>query len=215
LDLSAMNVGDKVRVRGLVTPFGSAPADFTASSLFSPPVEVDTRGMVQVGWMPPSDHPFNAVDATGLTLDLSSLDLKRHHLMMRGEVVDLTTLTGPVLLAPSASGQGRYAIHGRGNHLFRDYSRFSETLNWLLSDAKTVQHVTAHGVWDPTSNTLSVDTLSVIMGREAGGPITIQPVPFNPATGTPPNGSNAGTPPSGPNTGTPQGGIPQSGMPPM
>ena len=188
LDLSTLNVGDKLRVRGLVTPFGTAPADFTASSLFLPPIEVDTKGMLQVGWMPPTGHPFDAVDATGLTLDLSSPDLGRHHLIQRGGVTDLTTLTGPVLMAPEASGLGRYAIHGRDNHLFRDYTGFSEALTRLLADAKTVHHVTAHGIWDPATDTLTIGTLVVLMGRDMNGPIDILPMPGAPETAAPETG---------------------------
>ena len=70
LSLAGIADGDLVRVRGLVSPFGTAPADYVGRTVID--VQTDFRAaLLRLGWHEGASQPFSVVDPEGLEIDLA------------------------------------------------------------------------------------------------------------------------------------------------
>ncbi|MCF6211445.1 MAG: metallophosphoesterase [Gammaproteobacteria bacterium] len=148
LDVSGFSDGAPVKVRGFVTPFGSAPADFTAHSVFDVAL---MKGVMAISWEPASGTAIPSLAADGMRLNLEGVG--RFHHVSRGRVaIDLTTLTVPPSIVPRADGKGLYLINQAGRHqLHTTFARFADDLNTRLSDGARVRHLAASGPFDNTT----------------------------------------------------------------
>jgi len=160
LDLSGFAAGDPVRVRGFVTPFGSAPYDFTALS------SADATGVnaaLCIRWQPPS--------ATGLSVaeDFASLtvapaDTERAQVVIAGIPLDLDPGV-PVTIQP-ASDNGIFALVAGGPcRVFSDFGAFTAALAAELDQGAAVAAVSAGGDYNMDSTTFTARRLAVALGR--------------------------------------------------
>lgn len=156
LTLNGIGISDPVRVRGFVTPFGTAPADFTASTIVG---LADVASTLVVQWTAAEATPFVSSSATGLVVDLGNSHL--HHVQRYGVRTNLTT--SPTL-QPAASGTGVFAIQGGGAiQLYRSFSAFESALSARLATGAKVKRLTASGHFDDVAMTVTARTINVVM----------------------------------------------------
>lgn len=150
---------EPVRVRGFVSPWGSAPADFqawTISDFGSLPA-----GMA-ITWPEGTAAPFSSLSSEQLVVDLS--DSRRHHLRRRHIITDLTDFDSAPTLVASEQGRHLFAIRQRDSvQVYGHFDDFSAALNEALDGATGVAKIYAQGHFDNASVTLSADLIGVIL----------------------------------------------------
>ncbi len=160
LSLAGLDINDPVRVRGFVTPFGSAPADFDASSVTN--VEA-VRSALAITWGSPETAPFVSSSTRGLMVDLT--DSARHHVRRHWILTDLTALsvTTPSLV-PADSGRGIFAIHQNGAvRVYHRFDDFEEALSGRLDGNVGVTRIMAGGFFDNSTATLTTSRIRVML----------------------------------------------------
>ncbi len=160
LSLAGLDINDPVRVRGFVTPFGSAPADFDASSVTD--VEA-VRSVLAITWGSPETAPFVSSSTRGLMVDLT--DSARHHVRRHWILTDLTALsvTTPSLV-PADSGRGIFAIHQNGAvRVYHRFDDFEEALSGRLDGNVGVTRIMAGGFFDNSTATLTTSRIRVML----------------------------------------------------
>jgi hypothetical protein len=150
LDLNLLMPGTPTRVFGFVTPFGSAPPDFTGRTVVD---FANVPALLGVGWRPGGTAtPFSSMNASGLVIDAQNPDLGlRHHIVLGFQVIDITTLATPVRLVPAPSTAAKRATYAIGKpsqvEIFSDFADFVSALVNELASAKAVG-LTASGRFD-------------------------------------------------------------------
>ena len=150
--LNDVELGDLIRVRGLVTPFGSAPEDFTARTVID--IETSRRaGELKVVWPgdAPSTTPFIATSPTTIDVDISESE---EWLRVRGIPRFITNPLEMLTIAATESGEGVYAVHVRGSGVVTAYRNFADlvdALNAELEAGNALQRITARVDLLPTS----------------------------------------------------------------
>lgn len=168
LDLSAVQTGSPVKVRGFVNPFGAPSPDFTAQTIIS--VE-DLQALLKVHWHPPTNVAFESVSADGLTLNLENAG--RFHHVFRGWVgTDLTQLGLPVSVIPQADGRGCFALHYADGSIqvYLEFENFAEALTADLADNLLVRKLHATGEFDDAGAILTADVVEVKYAAEGQNP---------------------------------------------
>ncbi|MEO0575922.1 MAG: DUF4382 domain-containing protein [Pseudomonadota bacterium] len=144
LALTDIANGDLVRVRGLVAPFATAPADFVARTVID--VEFSDRaGELTVMWPTdaPSSAPFISTSDSALNVDISE---SRELLRVRGVPRTLTNPLDMLTIIASDSGTGAYAVQMRGSGevtLYREFADTVRALNDALQDGAALQRIHA------------------------------------------------------------------------
>ncbi len=157
LSLSGMNVGNPLRVRGFVAPFGSAPADFDATKVIDLS-QVDAQLVLK--WRPAESGVITQIETSQLVFDLSGVD--RAQVRRHDYVVKLTTAQTPTIAAPS-NGSGLYALQkrGQGTRVYRSFDAFVAALTRELTAANKVSKVMAKGRYNDATNTLVAEQLHI------------------------------------------------------
>ncbi len=162
LTLANLQIGDPIKLRGFVTPFGTAPEDFTARTI------ADVKNMkanLIVGYGDGSTSAISSIDENGLQLDLSDAG-KLHHLSQAGVVTDLTTLDTMPLITPEESGKGLFMIsRAFATRLYVNYSNFQQALADDLANGRSVISVHAKGYYDGDQATLTARQINVRLSR--------------------------------------------------
>jgi hypothetical protein len=169
LDQTALAMSAPARVIGFATPFGKAPADFTAQTLVNF-AAVSEELVVDFG------HPGSATAFTGLTAASTSLLLDltnvgdRHFVEIGPEQLDLTTLaTAPAIVADPTATTDVFTIGHEGklkNENFNSFAAFIAALAQELGGASatgSVITVTAAGSYDSASNTYTATRVAVLI----------------------------------------------------
>ncbi len=161
LDIAGLSGGMPVKVRGFVTPFGSAPADFSAHSVFDVAL---MKGVMAISWEPASSTAIPSLAADGMRLNLEGVG--RFHHVSRGRVaIDLTTLAVPPSIVPRADGKGLYLINQAGRHqLHTTFARFADDLNTRLNDGARVRHLAASGPFDDATAQMTSGFVNISVG---------------------------------------------------
>lgn len=160
LDLSAIQINEPVRVRGFVTPFGSAAPDFTADTIVG---LKDAPARLMAQWRPlQQGNPFTSSSDAGMVVDLSGSLL--HHVQRHGVRTDLSGETPT--LQPANDGKGLFAIQGGGAiQLYSSFSAFETALNERLAGGAKVKRLTASGKFDAAAVTLTAYTINVVITK--------------------------------------------------
>ena len=161
LSLDALELGDLVRIRGLVNDFGQAPPDFNARTVID--VDTDAVGAVlAVSWvhLGGTEMPFNQVSADRLDVDLSNARYLLEVLgVPRDHLGDLDTIS----LVPRDDGKGLYAVAVRGAgevHLYRDFARLTDALVKHLDAGHLMTRIAAHGRYNDADDELTTPRAS-------------------------------------------------------
>ncbi len=160
LDLTGLSDGTPVKVRGFVTPFGSAPADFTAHSISDVTL---MKGIMRISWAPASGDAITSVSADGMRLNLEGVG-RFHHVSRGRVVVDLTRLSEPPSIVPRTGGEGLYLISQAGAHrLHTTFAGFADDLAVRLGDGALVRQLAASGPFDDATARMTSGFVMVSM----------------------------------------------------
>ena len=141
LGLAGLDAGDPLRIRGLVAPFGTAPADFVARSIGN---VSDVAGRLHLRWQPPGTaDAILALDGDGIVLDLDPDALTRiHYLNQAGVYRDLLALGDQLTLQPRASDRGVFALRSDGRlTVYFTFTTFSDALAAALDGSRALRSV--------------------------------------------------------------------------
>ena len=158
LNLNQVDTLSPLRVRGFPTPFGSAPADFSAKTV----IDVShTFAKLYVGYGDMgSDSAIASLNDSGLQLDLETSS-GRHVMKQNGVITDLTLLPAMPLITP-ADGHALYSISaGHRVAVYRNWVDFEQALNDRLGAGARVMLVTSKGQFNHTDNSISSRSVMV------------------------------------------------------
>jgi hypothetical protein len=133
LSQTGLAVNAPIQVSGFVTPFGSAPPDFTATSLANY-ASVTEYLNVSWGWS------GSTAALTGLTASSTSLTLNlanvgwEHAIRIGPESIELTKLASPPTIVASTTGSVNFTIGHAGKFKAENFSSFSSFVTQLSSE---------------------------------------------------------------------------------
>jgi hypothetical protein len=157
LDTTSLSIGTPIKIRGFVSPFGTANPtavpDFEAETI----VDVsDVPGLMNLGWGTGKKDAFNGITGSGLSLHLG--DTGFFHRMNRvGVITDLDSLsvTTPEII-PTGNNTDRFRIdQGSVSQVYSSYSSFVTDLQSKITAGAKVKHLYAWGTFDNTTATLT------------------------------------------------------------
>jgi hypothetical protein len=152
LDISQIAAGAPLRVAGFVTPFATAPADFTAQTLVD---LTEVPAVMTVSYEGGSSTAFSAISNDGLTLDLTDAG-HFHHLGRAGEVIDLQELGVEPIIVPHADDDGTYWIEeGSASELYTSFADFALDLKARIDAGGLVKKVLSSGDYVDQSGVLT------------------------------------------------------------
>ncbi len=157
LDTASLTIGTPIKVRGFVSPFGTANPtavpDFEAETI----VDVsDVPGLMNVGWGLGKKDAFNGITGTGLSLHLGDTGFF-HRINRVGVMTDLDSLsvTTPEIV-PSGNSTDRFRIdQGSISQVYTSYSSFETDLQSKITGGAKVKHIYAWGTFNNTTSTLT------------------------------------------------------------
>ena len=160
LNLAGINIGDPIRLRGLVAPFGSAPEDFTAQTVINAANVV--AHMVICYGQNGAATAISSLDESGILLDPADAT-GRHHLIQAGIMTDLNSLPAMPVVIPG-DDPGVYAItEGLTTRVYSSYSEFLDALTTELDAGRLVSRFDAHGYYDDGAATFTSNQIRVTL----------------------------------------------------
>jgi len=144
-----------IKVFGFVTPFGSAPADFEATSLVD---LTKIPATLTMNWTPDTDYPFSTVTENSVTLNLMDRGVF-HHVGRGGAIVDLSRISPAPVISGISSG-GWYELKEKGPRLtFTDFASFITEIEARLARGSSMKRIVAHGYFNDVTGTLVADSV--------------------------------------------------------
>ncbi len=165
---TALAVSAPARVFGFVTPFGSAPPDFTAATLVN---YASVTDFLVVDWgRMGSTAAFTGLTATSASLVPSFANVGTQHFIQIGpQTLDLTTLPAPAAIVPdSTTMTGLFAIGHAGKFRSDNFNQFSDFVSALSKDlggTTAVIDVAATGQYDSGTNTFTATRIVVLLSN--------------------------------------------------
>jgi hypothetical protein len=167
LDLTNSTVGVPVMVTGLVTSFGAAPPDFTASALLDPST-ISAELVADYG--SGTSAPFTTYNSSELDLTRSNASSGARHLIQVGaESIDISGMSSDPLIVPSSTVQtllfsiGHVASGTVEN--FITYAAFINSLTNELNGSVLVTNLTALGQYSSSSYTFTATSITVVLNN--------------------------------------------------
>ena len=161
LSLTSVSVGDLVRVRGLVQPFGDAPPAFDARTVID--VDTDSLGAwLTANWraIGGTATPFVSVAPDDVEVDLSDA---QHALALLGIPSNALAAHDQIGLIQSGDVRGVYLVTVRGSgelHVFRDFASLTPELTDQLNAGNRLVRIDAIGRYNATSFELTTPRAS-------------------------------------------------------
>ncbi len=150
LNPSGLSPGIPVRVRGLVRPFGQAPADFNAWTVIK---VADLPASLVFNWQPATSAPFLSSSFTSLTLNTAGAGLLHH--VVRGWVVTDVLPNSPVV-QPKNILRGWYAIGYLGTvQVYTQFADYQRALESRLSLGQKASVLGGQGTFSDATTTLN------------------------------------------------------------
>lgn len=144
-----------IKMFGFVTPFGSAPADFMATSLVD---LTKIPATLTMNWTPDTDSPFSEVSENSVTLNLMDRGVF-HHVGRGGAIVDLSRISPPPVIRGISSG-GWYELKEKGpRQTFTDFATFIAEVEVRLARGSSMKRIVAHGYFNDVTGTLVADSV--------------------------------------------------------
>ncbi len=161
LSLTNVEVGDVVRVRGLVQPFGDSPPAFRARTVID--VDTDSIGAwLSANWRATGGAatPFVSVAPDDLEVDLSDA---QHALALLGIPGNTVGTNDQIGLVPSGDVRGVYFVTVRGSgelHVFRDFASLTPELTDQLNAGNRLIRIDAIGRYNAAALQLTTPRAS-------------------------------------------------------
>jgi hypothetical protein len=154
-----------IQVLGFVTPFGTAPPDFSATSLVSYAGVTDYLN-VSWGWSGSTTALTGLTAAsTSLTLSLTNVGWQ-HDVRIGPESIDLTKLSTSPTIVPSTTGMLNFTIGHAGSFKAENFSSFASFVTQLSSElagSVGVIQINVAGTYDSTTNTFTANGLAILL----------------------------------------------------
>lgn len=158
LDLSSVDVGMPLKVRGFVEPFGQAPPDFTAQTIMS---VADVRAIMTIDWHPPTTEAFTTLTSGQLVPNPDGVG-RFHHIVRGWVTTDLTDMTETASVVPPADGQGIFVLRYAGPvQVFVEFESFVDALADAVEDGMPVNRLRAVGTFNDATAALTADVVEV------------------------------------------------------
>jgi hypothetical protein len=161
--------GQLLQVQGGVTPFGTAPPDFTARAVTPGPGTLQT---LVVNWINGgSAHPFTSVSASGLVVNLADADLGTTHEIRTGPAsLDLKSLPASPLITTTGADQSNLQLAIGSTSITSGISMFntaqgfaSEVDSFFSAGTNKIFRLVAYGQYDSTNNTFVATRINVAL----------------------------------------------------
>jgi hypothetical protein len=167
LDLTNSTVGVPVVVTGLVTSFGAAPPDFTASALLDPS-SISAELVVDYG--SGTSAPFTTYTSSEIDLTKTNASIGTRHLIQVGaETINIVGMSSDPLIVPSTTVSTLvFSIaHGASGTVenFITYGAFITALTSELNGSVLVTGVTALGQYTSSSYTFTATSITVALNN--------------------------------------------------
>lgn len=167
--------GNPLWIDGYTTPFGSAPPDFSALSINS---ELSVPARLQVDWTSGgTTAPFATLTATGLTIDLGSVNYSAGAIHVGSESIDLKSLAATPLIVPATpvGTAGLPAVflplfaigsltaaNTTGIAEYNTFAAFATQLPKSIIAATPALHFVANGVYNRGANTFTASSIDIV-----------------------------------------------------
>lgn len=164
--LANASVGTPVEASGNVANFGAAPPDFIASSLAD---RTNLPAVLSIDWgSAGTAAPFVSIGSAQLDLDrLNAAIGARHQILIGAQSLDMTTLASDPLIVPDGAATAVVYSIGHATSATVDnydsFADFSAALGVDLNGAVHATALTADGVFNASTDTLSATSVSVYL----------------------------------------------------
>ena len=165
LTLPTLTAGAPLLFDGFVTPFGSAPPDFSATTLVS---LATTNARLNLAWSSPGlTAPFVApLSATNVLISQATLQSAAQHAVFVGPVQeDPATVSAGLSFVPNTSASTLIFVIGhRMSWHFQVYDSFSDFIAALTGDLNgttALLRIEAEGGYDQSTGVLTVNLMAV------------------------------------------------------
>jgi len=160
LDLTAIELGAPIRVRGRVAEFGGAPEDFIADSLIN---SSEMKARLSIGYgLGGSDNAILNRAENQLQINLVDVGF-RHHVARAGVITDVTPGRTDMLISAPDTG-GIYALVERTRlTLYSDFAEFTAAMDAAMSDNRNVFRIEAHGKFDDASGEFNAAAVVILL----------------------------------------------------
>ena len=165
IDTGTINIADiiantPIKVLGFVTPFGSAPADFEATTIVD---LTAVPAILTMNWEPETSDPFVAISTDSLILNGAGAGLF-HHVGRGGVVMDLTSYAEAAQIQAPGDGDGLFEIkQGTTRQLHTSFSDFVTDLQTRLASGVAMKRITAVGTFNDSDVTIRSGLVTVVM----------------------------------------------------
>ena len=166
-DESGTTAGTLLSAVGFMTPFGSAPPDFSASSV-TPASAGPTDLIVQ--WNGGTTAPFTSSGSSGLVVNLGNASIQSAVMQTGPQIVQLSSLSAsPTIAFGCSSGNCGNAEFGIGNgakgiSVYDSSSSFLSGLTSTLNGSTGITELVAIGTYDSASNTFYTQRIDLVTG---------------------------------------------------
>jgi hypothetical protein len=173
LDESGVAAGTLLQLDGIVSPFGAAPPDFTATAIA--PGSATPQQLV-VEWVNGgATAPFTTATSAGLVVNLADANLGSVHYIRTGPVttsatsVDLKTLPASPLITTTGANAGDLQLavgsttQSAGVSVFNSASAFASALTSAFNGTNKIYRLVAVGQYDSGTNTFVASRIHVAL----------------------------------------------------
>jgi hypothetical protein len=168
LDESGVAAGTLLAVEGLVTPFGAAPPDFTASAIA---LGSATEQRLVVEWVNGgATAPFTSASSAGLVVDLGNANLGTTHYIRTGPAtLDLKSLPASPMITTTGANQSNLQLSignttlSSGISVFGSASAFASALSSTFNGTNKIYRLVAVGQFNSAANTFVASRISVAL----------------------------------------------------
>lgn len=159
IDESGTPINSLVRFDGQVSPFGSAPPDFTASAAS---LGAATDQILVVNWTSGSKAPFTSMGSSGVTLQVASGNLAA--VRTGPQALDLTNPQVAVLVAPDPAVTLQLAVGNTGNGIkvFNSYASWLSAVTTLLNGTNAALNFVAVGHYNSATGTFTAHRMDLV-----------------------------------------------------
>jgi hypothetical protein len=166
-DASTLSANTLLNATGIVTPFGSAPPDFTASTVANMSSGPST---LIVEWTSGTTAPFTSQGSSGVVVNLSNSSITSALMRTGPQTVQLSSLaSSPTIIAGcssgTCSGNSEYAVGNAtsGVNVYDSPSSFLSGLASAVNGSNKVFKLVAIGTYDSASNTFYTQRMDVAL----------------------------------------------------
>ncbi len=165
LSQTGLAVSAPIQVLGFVTPFGTAPPDFNATSVVNYASVTDFLN-VSWGWNGSTTALIGlTASSTSLTLNVPNAGWQ-HNVRVGPVSIDLSKLSTTTTIVPSTTGMLNFTIAHAGSFKAENYSSFASFVAQLASDLNGnvgVIQINVAGSYDTVTGAFTATALAILL----------------------------------------------------